>query len=213
MEKTRVFIADDHELVRYALRTVLEGEPDILVVGEGVDSDTTVAGVIGTKPDVLVLDLRMPGVGGVEVCRVIKEAVPQVAVLVLTSYDEDEDVFGVLSAGASGYLLKDTRPEQIVHAVRAVSQGEAIFDASVAGRVIHGRQDDQRCAEDPLSEREMQVLECMSKGMTNKEIGKELWIGETTVKTHVSSILHKLGQSDRTQAVLAAVKSGLVRLG
>lgn len=213
MGRIRVFLADDHELVRYALKSMLEDEGDIDVVGEASDGDETVVGVPQVNPDVLVLDLRMPGNGGVEVCRQVKEASPDTAVLVLTSFDEDEELFGVLSAGACGYLLKDTRPERIVHAIRSVADGQAVFDSSVAARIINGRPDENQQLEEPLSERELEVLQLMSKGLSNKEIGRSLWIGETTVKTHVSHILRKLGQSDRTQAVLAAVKAGLVRLG
>lgn len=209
----KVFVADDHELVRYALRTMLEGEGDIEVVGEASDSATALDGVTKTRPDILVLDLRMPGEGGIEVCRKAKDACPETKVLVLTSFDEDEELFGVLAAGASGYLLKDTRPERIVHAIRAVSDGQAVFDSAVASRIITGRPQGNDDLDEPLSEREMEVLQLMAKGMSNKEIGRSLWIGETTVKTHVSHILRKLGQADRTQAVLAAVKAGLVRLG
>jgi len=213
MTQISVFLADDHELVRYALRTVIEDEGDIVVVGEGHDSASTLEGVLATRPDVLVLDLRMPGDGGVEVCRAVRDALPLTAVLILTSYDEEEEIFGVLSAGACGYLLKDTRPDRIVNAIRAVHDGQAIFDSGVAGRLISGQATHPAQIAEPLSDREMQVLECMAKGMSNKEIGSTLWIGETTVKTHVSHVLRKLGQPDRTQAVLAAVKAGLVRLG
>lgn len=209
----KVFVADDHELVRYALRTMLEAEGDITVVGEAEDGTAALQGVRQTKPDVLVLDLRMPGEGGIEVCRQVRESCPDTTVLVLTSFDEDEELFGVLAAGACGYLLKDTRPERIVHAIRAVADGQAVFDSAVANRIITGRPQGNDDLDDPLSEREMEVLQLMAKGMSNKEIGRSLWIGETTVKTHVSHILRKLGQSDRTQAVLAAVRAGLVRLG
>lgn len=211
-DRIKVFIADDHELVRYALKTMLESEDDIEVVGEGLDSETALAGCAETQPDVLVLDLRMPGDGGVEVCRKVREACPDTCVLVLTSFDEDEELFGVLSAGACGYLLKDTRPERIVHAIRAVSDGQAVFDSAVANRIISGRPQGNADLDEPLSDREMEVLDLMAQGLSNKEIGRSLWIGETTVKTHVSHILRKLGQNDRTQAVLAAVKAGLVRL-
>lgn len=213
MQQIRVYIADDHELVRYALRTLLEGEPDMLVVGEAENGDQAVAGCVETKPDVVVLDLRMPGEGGVDVCQHITESCPDTAVLVLTSFDEDDEVFGVLSAGACGYLLKDTRPERVVHAIRSVADGQSVFDATVANRIISGRtQAGGRGNGDVLSERELEVLQLMAKGLSNKEIGHSLWIGETTVKTHVSHILKKLGQSDRTGAVLAGVKTGLVRL-
>lgn len=216
MEKIRVFIADDHELVRFALRTLLEEQPDIEVVGEGEDTQAVISGCERTRPDVLLLDLRMPGDGGVEACRQVKERAPKTAVLVLTSFDEDDEMFSVLSAGAAGYILKDTRPEHVVDAIRSVADGQSVFDASVANRIINGRSKPDgldTVAEGSLSEREMEVLELMAKGFSNKQIGQSLWIGETTVKTHVSHILRKLGQSDRTQAVLAAVKAGIVYLG
>lgn len=213
MSVIRVFIADDHELVRFALRTMLEAEPDIEIVGEGADSATAVEGCISTRPDVLVLDLRMPGEGGAAVCREVRASCPETAVLVLTSFDGDEELFGVLSAGAVGYLLKDTPPDRIAEAIRAVAGGQSVFDAAVAGRIIAGRPQGNDDLAEPLSERESEVLALMAKGYSNKEIGRALWIGETTVKTHVSHILRKLGQSDRTQAVLAAVRSGLVDLG
>ena len=213
MDNIRVFIADDHELVRYALRTLLEAESDIEVVGEAADTQSAIDGCIEASPDVLLLDMRMPGDGGVEVCRRVAEARPDTAVLVLTSFDEDDEVFGVLAAGAAGYILKDTRPERVVHAVRSVADGQAVFDSNVAGRIISGRQQPGAVdGTDALSERELEVLQLMAKGFSNKEIGRALWIGETTVKTHVSHILRKLGQSDRTQAVLAGVKAGLIRL-
>jgi len=214
MDRISVFIADDHELVRYALRTLLEAEPDIVVVGEAGDSGTAISGCAETSPDVLLLDLRMPGVGGVEVCREVRGLCPDTAVLVLTSFDEDDEVFGVLSAGASGYILKDTRAERVVEATRSVAQGQSVFDNSVADRLINGRTKAGNDSDaDPLSDREAEVLQLMAKGLSNKEIGRALWIGETTVKTHVSHILRKLGSADRTQAVLTAVRSGLVDLG
>ncbi len=212
MDRIKVFLADDHELVRYALRTVLEAEGDMEVVGEAGNGDEAVEGCVDSRPDVLVLDMRMPGEGGVGVCRKVREACPDTAVLVLTSFDGDEELFGALSAGACGYLLKDTRPERIVQSIRLVSDGEAVFDNAVVDRILNDKRSNERLAE-PLSEREMEVLELMAKGLPNKQISKELWIGETTVKTHVSHILRKLGQSDRTQAVLEAVKLGLIRLG
>ncbi len=212
MTKTRIVLADDHELVRYAMRTVIEAEEDLEVVGEASNGEEAIVACEQLLPDVLVLDLRMPGMGGVEVARNVRERHKSVNVLVLTSFDEDEELFGVLAAGACGYLLKDSRPERIVHAIRAVAEGQAVFDSAVAGRIIKGPTQNGDDLSDPLSEREMEVLQLMAKGMSNKEIGRALWISETTVKTHVSHILRKLGQSDRTQAVLAAVKSGLVRL-
>jgi len=214
VEPIRVFVADDHELVRFAMRTLLEAQTGIEVVGEASDTQGAISGCEETEPDVLLLDMRMPGDGGVEVCRRVKESVPDTAVLVLTSFDEDDELFGVLSAGAAGYILKDTRPEHVVDAIRSVAAGQSVFDASVATRIISVRANSEGAdaTAEALSARELEVLRLMAKGLTNKEIGHALWIGETTVKTHVSHILRKMGQADRTQAVLAAVKGGLVRL-
>jgi DNA-binding NarL/FixJ family response regulator len=212
----RVFIADDHELVRYAMRTLLDGEPDIEVVGEAANGREVIERACVADVDVLLLDLRMPEVDGIEACRAVKEKCPGTKVLVLTSFDDDEDVFGVLAVGASGYLLKDTRPDRVVEAVRAIAEGQAVFDSNVAARVISGHAPSEPDAgellRDRLSDREMEVLRLMGKGFSNKEIARALWIGETTVKTHVSHILRKFEAADRTQAVLAAVKAGLVNL-
>jgi DNA-binding NarL/FixJ family response regulator len=217
MNPIRIFIADDHELVRYALRTLLENEAGIEVVGESADGEGAVEGVCGHDVDVVLLDLRMPGIGGVEACRRIKECRPEVNVLVLTSFGDDDEVFGVLAAGATGYILKDTRPEQVVQAVRSIALGQAVFDPSIAARVISGRADNGANANemlaDPLSDRELEVLQLMTQGSNNKEIGRRLWISEATVKTHVSHILRKLGQSDRTHAVLSALRLGVASLG
>lgn len=209
-----MYLADDHELVRYALRSLLDGEPDIEIVGEASDGDAAVEHVAELVPDVLVLDMRMPGPGGVEVCRRVKERSPGTRVLILTSFDDDEEVFGALSVGAAGYLLKGSRADNVAHAVRSVAEGQAVLEDSVAQRVIAGRGNGNGSgAGSLLSDRELEVLGLMAKGYSNKEIGRELWIGETTVKTHVSHILRKLDQGDRTQAVLHAVKLGLVSVG
>ena len=217
MSAIRVLIADDHELVRYALRNLLEGERDIEVVGEAADGFEVVEQVESIEVDVVLLDLRMPRMDGVEACRRVKEVRPETNVLVLTSFDDDDGVFGVLSVGASGYILKDTRPDRVVEAIRAVADGQAVFDSKVAARVISGQPHngvEVDCEmRDRLSDREMEVLRLMARGHSNKEIGRALWIGETTVKTHVSHILRKLGKADRTQAVLAAIEGGLVELG
>lgn len=213
METIRVFIADDHELVRMALRTLLEGEPDFAVVGEAATTNDAIDDVLRLVPDVLVLDMRMPGGGGVEVCRRVKSIAPHVGVLVVTSFDDDEELFGALEAGANGYLMKDSRPDRIVTAVRAIHDGQAVFDAGIASRMVAGKsRDHSALLVEPLSERELEVLTLMSKGHANKDIARELWIGESTVKTHVSHVLRKLGANDRTTAVLTALRSGLVHL-
>lgn len=216
MDVVRVFIADDHELVRYALRVLLEDEPDIHVVGESDDGEGAVAAVEQDVVDLVLLDLRMPGIGGIEACRRIKERRPDVAVLVLTSFGDDDEVFGVLAAGAGGYILKDTRPELVVQAVRAMAEGQAVFDSKIASRVIAGRPGQADGPGEELkarfSERELEVLQLMARGMSNKQIGRELWIGEATVKTHVSHILRKMETADRTQAALTAVRAGIVAM-
>lgn len=215
MEKTRVMIADDHGLVRMALRTLLEGEPDIEVIGEAENTDEAVTTALRLRPDVLVLDMRMPGAGGVEVCRRVKSQLPEVAVLIVTSFDDDEGLFGVLEAGASGYLMKDTRPDRIVTAVRALHDGQCVFDAAIASRMVAGRTGGSTGtpeSTDPLTERELEVLTLVARGHSNKDIARELWLGESTVKTHVSHVLRKLGAPDRTSAVLTALAAGLVRL-
>jgi len=216
MTQIRVMIADDHELVRLALRTLLDGEEDIAVMAEAPDGESVLELLETVEVDLLLLDLRMPGIGGVETCRRARQTHPDMPILVLTSFDDEDEMFGVLAAGASGYILKDTRPEQLAQAVRTVAEGQSVFDAGIAARVIAGKRT-APCEPDPvllerLSERELEVLRLMAKGLSNKEIARALWIGETTVKTHVSHILRKMGQSDRTQAVLAAVQAGLVRL-
>lgn len=214
MEAIRILIADDHELVRMALRTLLEAEGDLEVVGEAGDTDSAIAETLSLRPDVLLLDLRMPGKGGIEVCARVKEQAPEIAVLVITSFDDDEELFGALDAGANGYLMKDTRADRVVHAVRSLYDGQSVFDSSIAARLISGRTGPVNANDllsEPLSERELEVLSLMARGHGNKEIAHELWIGESTVKTHVSHILRKLGQSDRTRAVVAALRAGVVR--
>lgn len=215
MSAIRVFIVDDHGLVRVALRTLLEAEDDLEVVGEAADTQSAISGIIDVVPDVVLLDLRIPGGGGIEVCRCVKEALPETAVLVITSFDADDEVFSVLEAGASGYLMKDTRPERVAEAVRSVHEGQAVLDAAVAARVVSGRAGatgGPRRLVEPLSDRELEVLRLMAQGMNNRDIGHALYIGETTVKTHVSHVLHKLGQKDRLQAVVLALQLGIVTL-
>lgn len=215
MQPVRVLIADDHELVRMALRTLLEAEDGFDVVAEAFDTESAVSLTLESRPDVLLLDLRMPGAGGIDACRRIKATAPATRVLVITSFDDDEELFGALEAGANGYLMKGNRPDQIVRAIHALFDGEAVFDASVASRVISGREAPGKAnaqLDDPLSERELEVLALMARGFGNKEIARALWIGETTVKTHVRHILRKLEETDRTRAVLAALRSGVIKL-
>lgn len=211
MDGIRVFIVDDHELVRLALRTVIDEEDDLVTVGEAACGEEALAGLAHTDADVVLLDLRMPGMSGVETCEAIRVAHPDARVVVLTSYDDEEEIFGVLATGASAYLMKDSSPETILQTIRSVVHGNTILDSSIAHRVIEGARSSH--PDDPgLSAREHEVLRLMARGMTNQQIAHELWLSEATVKTHVSRVLHKLGASARAQAVLEAVRRGLVPL-
>lgn len=211
MDPVRVLIVDDHELVRLALRTVIDEEPDLTVVGEACNGEDALRALEETDADVVLLDLRMPGMSGVKACGEICARWPGVRVVVLTSYDEDEEIFGVLSAGAAGYLMKDSSPDSVLQAIRSAVQGATVLDSSIARRVISGPHALE--PDDPgLSAREREVLDLMARGMTNHQIARTLWVSEATVKTHVSRILHKLGAPDRAQAVLEAVRRGLVSI-
>ena len=215
----RVALVDDEAMVRVGLRMVLSAEADIEVVGEAADGGAAVAMAEETRPDVVLMDVRMPLVDGLEGSRRVLAAVPGTKVVVLTTFDEDAFVEGALRAGVSGFLLKVAPPERLIDAVRTVAAGGALLDPSVTVRVIESFTSGaprplQREGElDVLTEREKDVLRLVARGMSNAEIAAELYLGETTVKTHVSSVLAKLGLRDRVQAVVAAYETGLVRAG
>jgi two-component system, NarL family, response regulator LiaR len=208
----RVLIADDHAVVRQGLKTFLELQDDIEVVEDVADGEAAVAAVEREAPDVVLMDLVMPRVDGVEAIRRIKEGCPQARVLVLSSFLDDERLFPAVRAGAAGYLLKDVEPRELVKAIRTVHGGEALLHPAVAARLMDefaaGRAPEPSA--DGLTDREREVLTLIARGLANKLIARELSISEKTVKAHVSSILGKLGVSDRTQAALYAVRSGLV---
>jgi DNA-binding NarL/FixJ family response regulator len=214
VDPIRVLIADDHALVRMALRTLLEGETDFEVVGEAANTDDAIEIALRLRPDVLVLDMRMPGRGGIEVCRAVKDANPDTAVLVLTSFDDDEELYGALDAGADGYLMKDIRPGRVPTAIRAVYEGQSVFDSAIASRIVAGKSTAVGSGDlvEPLSDRELEVLALMARGLSNRDIAQSLWLGESTVKTHVSHVMRKLAVNDRTSAVLKALRGGLVQL-
>jgi DNA-binding NarL/FixJ family response regulator len=214
---TRVVIVDDQEMVRTGLGMVLESEPDLEVVGEAGDGEQAVRVVTRERPDVVLMDVRMPGTDGIEATGRITEAHPEVAVIMLTTFDLDEYVYGALRAGASGFLLKDAPADDLVAAIRVVASGEALLAPSITKRLIAEfaarRETTAPQGLDSLTEREVEVLRLVARGMTNAEIAAELYLGETTVKTHVSRLLTKLGLRDRVQLVVAAYESGLVHPG
>jgi NarL family two-component system response regulator LiaR len=206
-----VLIADDHPFVRHGLRTYLETLDDLEVVGEASDGAEAVELSGNLLPEVVLMDLVMPELDGVEATRRIKAASPATKVIVLTSFDDDEKVFPAIKAGAAGYLLKDVRPAELAEAVRKASRGEALLAPSVAARLMQ-EVSGERPPAAGLTERELDVLRLIARGMSNKLIARELVVSEKTVKTHVSNILAKLHLADRTQAALYAVREGLAQL-
>lgn len=214
----RVLLVDDQPLLRTGFRLILQTEPDIEVVGEAADGEVAVTQVRALRPDVVLMDIRMPRMDGVEATRRLGELDDPPRVLVLTTYDLDEYVVDSLRAGASGFLLKDVPADELVHAVRVVHQGEAVVAPRVTRRLLdrfaqHLPSSDAGSARPlpDLTEREHQVLLLVARGMSNAEIAAELVLSETTVKTHVSNLLMKLRLRDRVQAVVLAYERGLVR--
>ena len=215
----RVVLVDDEAMVRVGLRMVLTAEPDIEVVGEAADGGAAVGVVAQTAPDVVLMDVRMPEVDGIEGARRVLAQSPEVKVVVLTTFDEDEYVEAALRAGVSGFLLKVAPPERLIEAVRTVAAGGGLLDPGVTRRVIESfaaappSRTARSTALDALTSRERDVLALVARGLSNAEIAAELYLGEATVKTHVSSVLLKLGLRDRVQAVVEAYELGLVRPG
>ncbi len=212
----RVLLVDDQELVRSGFRMILEARDDIEVVGEAGNGREAVELAARTTADVILMDVRMPDVDGVEATRTILAAGSTARVLVLTTFDLDEYVVQAIRAGASGFLLKDVRPVELVDAIRVVAAGEALLAPSVTRRLLDrfalAVPDDRTPpALDALTERELEILRLVAQGLSNAEIAERLVVGETTVKTHVSAVLRKLGLRDRVQAVIAAYDAGLVR--
>jgi DNA-binding NarL/FixJ family response regulator len=210
----RVLIADDQTLVRTGFRMILTAEPDIEVVGEATDGEEAVSLALKLKPDVVLMDVRMPVLDGIEATRrLVANAGPAGArVLMLTTFDLDEYVFGAIKAGASGFLLKDLAARQVVTAVRTVTAGDALLAPSITRRLIDEFVGPRETTPglDELTPRELDVLKLLAQGMSNSEIAQHLVVGETTVKTHVARLLMKLGVRDRVQAVVLAYQSGVV---
>ena len=207
-EVITVVIADDHPFVRHGLRTYLETLDDMDVAGEAANGVEAVELVERLFPDVVLMDLVMPELDGIGAIRRIREVAPSTRVIALTSFADDEKVFPAIKAGAAGYLLKDVRPADLADAVRKASRGEALLAPSVAARLMQ-EVSGERPAPAALTDRELEVLRLIARGMSNKQIARELVVSEKTVKTHVSNILAKLHLDDRTQAALYAVREGL----
>lgn len=209
----RVLIADDHPVVREGLAAMLSREPDIAVIGEAGDGQEAVerAGELG--PDVVLMDLQMPRLGGVEAIRQIRARHPAIQLIVLTTYGDDDSIFQGVAAGARGYLLKDAPRDELFRAVRAAARGESLLQPIVATRLLDRfSRGKSGPAPATLTERELDVLRLLSRGSANKQIGAALQIRESTVKTHVASIFQKLDVSDRTEAVTVALTRGLITL-
>jgi len=212
-----VLIADDQAMVRAGLRLILEAEDDIVVVAEAENGKEGVRLARREKPDVVLMDVRMPVMDGLEATKLITDQMEGTRVIVLTTFDLDDYVYGSLRAGASGFLLKDADGDQLVDAIRVVAAGDALIAPSITKRLIsefaHRPQSAEIKGLDELTEREVEVLGLMAKGLSNAEIGEALFVSETTVKTHVSHILTKLDLRDRVQAVVAAYESGFATPG
>jgi two-component system, NarL family, response regulator LiaR len=210
-EKISIIIVDDHAIVRQGLRTYLELQPDIEVLGEASNGAEAVALVRETLPDVVLMDLVMPQSDGVEATRMITGLAPSTRVIVLTSFSEDDKVFASIKAGAQGYLMKDVLPGELVRAIRTVHRGEAQLDPEIARKLMQEFTNPQPTTpKHDLTERELEVLRLIAQGKSNKDISEELVLSEKTVKTHVSNILQKLHLSDRTQAAVYALRQKIV---
>ncbi|MDQ4075364.1 MAG: response regulator transcription factor [Chloroflexota bacterium] len=213
MPTIRVVLADDHAVVREGTRQLLERESDIEVVGEASDGAEAIRLVETLQPDVVVMDVRMPGMGGVDATKAIKERFSNVEVLVMTAFEDDEFVFTLLEAGASGYLLKTAPVKELIKAIHEVAEGQSALDPVIARKVVRQlsggtpRQKQQETYE-TLTEREQEVLELLAEGKTNKEIAEALVISDRTVQTHLSNIFSKMDVGSRTEAVLEAIRRG-----
>jgi DNA-binding NarL/FixJ family response regulator len=204
----KVFLLDDHEIVRRGVREVLEAESDIIVVGEAGTAASALARIPALRPDVAVLDVRLPDGDGVSVCRDVRSKMPEVACLMLTSYGDDEALFDAIMAGAAGYVLKQIRGTDLVGAVRTVASGKSMLVPEAASRLMK-RMREQATRSDPLSgltDQERRILELIGEGLTNREIGERVFLAEKTVKNYVSSLFTKLGMERRTQAAAFAAR-------
>ena len=208
----RIVIVDDHPVVRQGLRFLLEQQAEIQVVGEGENGEQAIKLIEEQLPDVLLLDLLMPKMDGITAVREIKRVAPSVQIIILTSYFEDDQIFSVIKAGALSYLLKDTRSQELVAAVRAAARGESVLHPQVAARILREMHQPSQVPLNDLTPRELEVVTRIAHGRSNHEIALELVISEPTVRAHVANILSKLHLTDRTQAAIYALQQNLVPL-
>ena len=211
---TRVFLLDDHEIVRRGLRDLIEAEDDLEVVGEAGTADEALRRIPSTRPDVAVLDVRLPDGDGVSVCRDVRSSHPEVRCLMLTSFSDDEALFSSIMAGASGYVLKQVRGSDLVDGIRRVGRGESLLDPTLTSRVLdrlrHGSEEDELVGQ--LTPQERRLLDLLAEGLTNRQIAERMFLAEKTVKNYVSNLLAKLGMGRRTEAAVYAARLAERRL-
>ena len=213
-DRIRIFIADDHAIVREGLRSLLGTEPDLELVGEASDGLQAVSKVRDLRPDVILIDMLMPRMDGLEAILEIRKDWPEAKIIVLTSFSDDEKVFSAIRSGALGYLLKESSPQDLLQAIHSVARGEGFLSPTIASKVMRELNQPPKLppTKDPLTEREVEILQLVAQGLTNDEIAEKLVVSERTVRTHVSNILSKLQLANRTQAALYALKEGLASL-
>jgi len=214
MSKIRVMLAEDHTIMREGTREFIKREPDMEVVAEAADGEAAVNLAAQSKPDVIVMDIRMPKLNGIEATIQIKQQFPRVAILILTAYDTDQYVFALLEAGAAGYLLKGVRAQELIDAIRAVYAGESVLHPVIASRVIRRAvaPTPEIKPAPPLSDREMEILRLAARGISNKDIAEKIFLSPRTVQVHLGNIFSKLGVASRTEAVLFGLKRGWLNL-
>jgi NarL family two-component system response regulator LiaR len=215
--KTRIFIADDHAMLREGMRELLEKEKDFELVGEAADGEEAVRLAGRLKPDIVIMDIVMPKLNGIEATKQIKQVSPSTALLILTAYSDIRYIIGLLEAGADGYLLKNSPGKDVIRAIRAVRSGESVLDSEVTRKLVQrlanlSRNPDEREASGQLTSREIEILKWASRGLSNKELSEKLFISLRTVKAHMTNIFNKLGCSSRTDAIIKGLKQGYIDL-
>lgn len=218
MSKIKVLLVDDHTLLRQGLRKLLELEPSLEVVGEGGNGKEALEKAKDLQPDVILLDINMPGMNGVEATSLLKQTQPELKIIILTIHKDDEYIFEAIKAGASGYILKDVETKELIKAIQTAAAGESIIDPALASRLFQefsrlSHKGPREALIQTLTEREKEILSLLVQGFSNRDLAQALFISEKTVKNHISNIFRKMEVSDRTQAVVKALKMGLVKLG